>query len=78
MADFRRRAIRRRRRSPEALPDDPMALVPMSVDVPRWLFELLEGEAEQSGYSRASIASEWLEEKAQRSDGTKVRRLQGH
>lgn len=65
-SEFRRKSARRRRRSPETLPDDPDALVAMSVDVPRWLFEHLETKAEESRYSRASIASEWLEDRARR------------
>lgn len=61
---------RRRRRSPDGGPD---ALVPISLDIPVWLLDRLEDDAEASGYSRALIASEWLEEAARRTPKKVVR-----
>ena len=55
------RRPRHRRKKMGLAPHDPDAFVSMSLDVPRWLLERLEAEAETHRLSRAAIASEWLE-----------------
>lgn len=69
-----KRRVRRRRRMGDAVPGEADALVPMTFDLPLWLFDLLEGESEKIGLSRAAVTSEWLEEVAMRRMPDRVRR----